>query len=158
MTREELKEHCEKQIEMCELWAIGRGEEPSGKIYEEHKLILELLEQEPILDKIRAEIEEVYLNITYKENHKVGGSWGLRKALDIIDKYKAESEDKMADNIFENLTDEEQKNLWMYMIFNADKIKAKTEQWSKEAEKAGMTLTEYLESINPLDKAKKENK
>jgi hypothetical protein len=64
---------------------------------------------------------------------------------------KSESEDKMADNIFENLTDEEQKNLWMYMIFNADKIKAKTEQWSKEAEEVGMTLTEYLESINPLN-------
>ena len=47
MTREELKEHCEKQIEMCEFWAIGKGEKPSGKVYEEHKLILELLEQEP---------------------------------------------------------------------------------------------------------------
>lgn len=45
-----------------------------------------------ILDKIRAEIEEIYLNLTYKENHKIGGSWGLRKALEIIDKYKAESE------------------------------------------------------------------
>ena len=56
----------------------------------------------------------------------------------------------MADNIFENLTDEEQKNLWMYMIFNKDKIIAKTEQWNKEAEEAGMTLTDYLESINPL--------
>lgn len=46
MTREELKKHCEKQIEMCELWAIGKGEKPSGKVYEEHKLTLELLEQE----------------------------------------------------------------------------------------------------------------
>ena len=45
-----------------------------------------------VLDKIRAEIEEVELNITYKENYKVGGTWGLRKALEIIDKYKAESE------------------------------------------------------------------
>ena len=48
-----------------------------------------------VIDKIRAEIEEVYLNTTYKENqasYKVGGSWGLRKALEIIDKYKAESE------------------------------------------------------------------
>ena len=57
----------------------------------------------------------------------------------------------MADNIFENLTDEEQNNLWMYMIFNKDKIKVKTEQWTKEAEKAGMTLTEYLESISSLN-------
>lgn len=52
MTREELKEHCEKQIEMCELWAISKGEKPSGKIYEEHTLILELLEQEPCEDCI----------------------------------------------------------------------------------------------------------
>lgn len=77
MTREELKVHCEKQIESCEMWAKHKGEEPGGKVYEEHKLILELLEQEPksewehdheilkaysdgvneVLDKIRAEIE-----------------------------------------------------------------------------------------------------
>jgi hypothetical protein len=42
-------------------------------------------------------------------------------------------------------------NLWMYLIFDKDKIKEKTEQWTKEAEKAGMTLTEYLESISPLN-------
>lgn len=52
MTREELKEHCEKQIEMCEFWAISKGEKPSGKVYEEHKLILELLEQEPCKNTI----------------------------------------------------------------------------------------------------------
>ena len=57
---------------------------------------------------------------------------------------------KMAANIFENLTDEEQTLAWMYKIFDKDMIKAKTEQWTKEAEKAGMTLTEYLESISPL--------
>jgi hypothetical protein len=47
MTREELKAHCKKQIENCEMWARLKGEEPYGKIYEEHQLILELLEQEP---------------------------------------------------------------------------------------------------------------
>ena len=56
-------------------------------------------------------------------------------------------------NIFEKLTAEEQTQLWMYMIFNRDKIIEKTEQWTREAEKAGMTLTEYLESINPLNKS-----
>ncbi len=61
----------------------------------------------------------------------------------------------MEDNIFEKLTDEEQDHLWMYMIFNQDKIKAKAEQWTKEAEKAGMTLTEYLESISPLNDKEK---
>lgn len=47
MTREELKDHCKKQIEMCEMWAKAKGEIPCGKVYEEHKLILELLAQEP---------------------------------------------------------------------------------------------------------------
>jgi hypothetical protein len=49
------------------------------------------------------------------------------------------------DNIFEKMTEEEQAQLWMYMIFNRDKIIEKTEQLTKEAEEAGMTLTEYLE-------------
>lgn len=43
-----------------------------------------------VLDKIRAEIEETYLNITYQENKERKATWGLRKALEIIDKYKAE--------------------------------------------------------------------
>ena len=60
----------------------------------------------------------------------------------------------MTDNIFEKLTPKEQGQLWMYMIFNRDKIKEKTEQWTKEAEKRGMTLTEYLESISPLNNMK----
>lgn len=47
MTREELKEHCKNQIKMCDIWAIRKSEEPHGKIYEEHKLILKLLEREP---------------------------------------------------------------------------------------------------------------
>jgi len=55
-------------------------------------MAIEALEQENILDKIRAEIEEIYMNLTYEEIHKVGGSWGLRKALEIIDKYKVENE------------------------------------------------------------------
>jgi hypothetical protein len=44
------------------------------------------------------------------------------------------------------------------MIFNRDKIKAKTEQWTKEAGKAGITLTEYLDSINPLNNEESEVK
>lgn len=57
MTKEELKEHCERQIKMCEEWAKGNGREPSGKTYEEHKLILELLEQPTSDDCVsRAEV------------------------------------------------------------------------------------------------------
>ena len=40
----------------------------------------------------------------------------------------------MEDNIFSKMTPEEQDHLWMYMIFNRDKIIEKTEQWAKEAE------------------------
>jgi len=47
MTREELKEHCLNEIKMCEMWARLKGEDTHRKVYEEHKLILELLEQEP---------------------------------------------------------------------------------------------------------------
>ena len=61
MTREELRNHCEKQIRACEMWAHSQGEEPHGKVYEEHKLILELLEQEPCEDAIsrKALIERI---------------------------------------------------------------------------------------------------
>ena len=62
MTREELKEHCEMQIKLCELIAVDKGEKPSGKVYEEHKLILELLEQESVLEKVRVEMN--YHNLT----------------------------------------------------------------------------------------------
>ena len=95
MTRGELKAHCEREIEMCEFWAIGKGEKPSGKIYEEHKMILELLEQVSALDKIRAEIAAMDLEgrvdaytlfIRTPEQVK-------QMALNIIDKYKAESEE-----------------------------------------------------------------
>ncbi len=47
MTREELKEHCLKEIKLCEIWARLKGKETHRKLYEEHNLILELLEHEP---------------------------------------------------------------------------------------------------------------
>ena len=45
MTREELREHCERQIRVCETWSKAAGV-PKGKVYDEHKLILELLDNE----------------------------------------------------------------------------------------------------------------
>lgn len=45
MTKEELKEHCERQIECCEMWARNNGGKPHGKIYEEHILILDLIKK-----------------------------------------------------------------------------------------------------------------
>jgi len=50
MTREELKEHCERRVRQREFYAHERGIDPSGKVYEESKLVLELLEQRPAHD------------------------------------------------------------------------------------------------------------
>lgn len=41
-----------------------------------------------ILTEIQTEIEETAVNITYQENKDRKGTWGLRKASEIIDKYK----------------------------------------------------------------------
>lgn len=49
---------------------------------------IKALEQEPVLDKIRSEIEQEY---KAESEHPYGQ--GLRRALQIIDKYKSESED-----------------------------------------------------------------
>ena len=76
------------------------------KILEDHKTInlLEhskhpdcpLIEQEPILDKIRAEFISLYPK-NYAGEPELGGSsceFSLNKVLKVIDKYKAESEVK----------------------------------------------------------------
>lgn len=47
MTREELRKHCEVQIKKYENWSGA----PCRKIYEEHKLVLELLDRENELTK-----------------------------------------------------------------------------------------------------------
>lgn len=48
MTREELKEHCQRQIQQFERVEKIMPVTPNDwKRYEEHKLVLELLEQEP---------------------------------------------------------------------------------------------------------------
>lgn len=67
MTKEELREHCEKQVKMCEEWAKGNDREPSGKIYEEHKLILDLikaLEQEAYYKNLAQSYEKTINKLT----------------------------------------------------------------------------------------------
>lgn len=51
-------------------------------------------EQEPILDKIRAEIVKKHLSIVEKNGFDSGRTYGYEEVLDIIDKYKAERNDK----------------------------------------------------------------
>lgn len=93
MTREELKEHCQRQIQQFERVEKIMPVTPNDwKRYEEHKLILELLEQEPVLDKIRAEINQLPSYVA----KFAGGAFAIHidkeKVLQIIDKYKTESE------------------------------------------------------------------
>lgn len=94
MTYEELKEHCKRQVQQFERIEKIMPVTPNDwKRYEEHKLILELLEQEPILDKIRAEmLEEMLSHSGTGEEVIQAYADGLKKGLDIIDKYKTESE------------------------------------------------------------------
>ena len=91
MTTEEVRDHCEKQIKMCEKWAKVKGEELGGKVYKEHKLILELLDHESILDKIRAEIIDT--GAYEQEVHgKTEFLKGINYCLSVIDKYKESEE------------------------------------------------------------------
>ena len=95
MTREELKEHCKRQVQQFEriekLMPVTLND---WKRYEEHKLILELLEQEPVIDKIRAEIKDWQTDIHDNEYDADKYDFVFERIFEIIDEYKAESEDK----------------------------------------------------------------
>lgn len=90
MTREEAKHWLEIELKTWE-------DECKSKhpIKEAFSVAIETLGQEPVLDKIRDEIEN-HCGLT-KENHCRYCSYcnnlmGVREILEIIDKYKGESE------------------------------------------------------------------
>ena len=88
MTREEAKAILIREIDDDPFIRTEYREQ----IHEALKMSIKALEQEPILDKIRAEIQE---NIDYnKKMNYLGIVAGLLLTRDIIDMYKAESEDK----------------------------------------------------------------
>lgn len=89
MTREErleLLKQIEKDIHVCSLESTLLEDAKSCAIHS----VIEELEEEPILDKIRAEIAEIHL-IGYAT---VDGKREIasRAVMQIIDKYKGESE------------------------------------------------------------------
>lgn len=120
MTREELKEHCERTVKNCERWAKHRGEEPNGSIYEEHKLILELLEQEPfqkdevILTKkeygelVSSESENGYAQ--GYDNALEENSLAIERYQNLVDYFDDENAAKTI------LGDEEEFNKWLKRI------------------------------------------
>ena len=62
-------------------------------LHEAFDMAIKALEQEPILDKIRAEIIEEMLSHSGTGEETIQAyADGLKKGLDILDKYKAESE------------------------------------------------------------------
>lgn len=70
MTRDELKAHALRQVEYCEEMARLRGDEPHRKSYEEHKLILELLENEqrwiPVSEGLPEDYETVIASVDHE--------------------------------------------------------------------------------------------
>lgn len=92
--------HCMKSAselrgELCEECQIY-GQTGSDHCYEDAlRYVIDMLEQEPNLDKIRAEIEE--LDRYYDNDYFSGNRDAMYKCndvLQIIDKYKTESEDE----------------------------------------------------------------
>ena len=86
MTREEIRIQTIAQLERISGMLGSMGEEKDWTEY-----AIRALEQEPILDKIRAEIENDWQLKKYPSSPF---ACGLRRALEIINKYKADKEQK----------------------------------------------------------------
>lgn len=90
MTREELRGHCKRQIQQFERVEKIMPVTPNDwKRYEEHKLVLELLEKELVLDKVK-EVVCKWKN----DNFTDGYAWDcMKKIADIVDKAESEVEE-----------------------------------------------------------------
>ena len=133
MTREELKRHCLKQVENCEIWAKHHGEEPHGKIYEEHKLILELLAQEPCEDCVSREA-----------------------VIDLIADYDLNMDQVVkAIHALPSVAPQPKTGHWIDMVAILDKIKAEIEALTDGAKPERIWNVDALAIIN---KYKAENK
>lgn len=67
---------------------VGNGKE----ILEAYDMAIKALEQEPILDKIRAEIDQKQYDFMDDKDYDEGIRFGLMLAYQIIDKYRKEDE------------------------------------------------------------------
>jgi hypothetical protein len=103
MTREEAIAQLKMDRDLCNFNPMTGEEEPMSedcrKSAEALDMAIKALEQEPILDKIRAEIKALNPEPTAYDvvdgNPIKDAVWEtLADVLKIIDKYKAESEDK----------------------------------------------------------------
>ena len=89
MTREELKAHCLKQVESCEMWAKCKGEEPHNGLraakWRNDKIRAEMFEEMLFHSGTGVEVIQAYAD-------------GLKKGLDIFDKYNGKSEEDNGNN------------------------------------------------------------
>ena len=87
MTREKAK----REIDSLDFYLQNHTDDYSEESHTAMMMAIKSLEQEPILDKIRAEIDEQYDKV---HPYNLSCAEGLEMALGIIDKYNAESEKK----------------------------------------------------------------
>ena len=103
MTRERIEDFGEVLLPFVKRRLLGinyenRGKSDAEEFEKDFNAILELaikaLEQEPILDKISAEIDELYSYVEFDEEIKTSFNMvRLEEVQRVIDKYKAESEE-----------------------------------------------------------------
>lgn len=101
-------------------------------------MVIKTLRQKPILDKIKAKIEQSYY--TPNNDYDRGCNYGLYMATQIIDHYKAESEN-------EKMTIDE-------AIKHTEEItKEKEEQaWETQSSEEYVTCKEYVDKYRQLAK------
>ena len=79
-----------------EVWALPEDEFLEWLNADVHReafdMAIQVLEQEPILEKIRAEIDQKQYDFMDDKDYDEGIRFGLMLAYQIIDKYRAESE------------------------------------------------------------------
>ena len=94
MTREEAIKWIEALIDTMKEETCGRCPDPEYKdeVYEALDIAIKSLEQEPILDKIRAEIAQKQYDFMANTDYDEGVRFGLMLAYQILDKYKESEE------------------------------------------------------------------
>lgn len=89
MTREELKAHCERQIEQFERVEKIMPVTPNDwKRYEEHKFVLELLEQEPCEDA-RSAVMHILKELGYGDEENGADAEYMSALCDVAEKVKS---------------------------------------------------------------------